>query len=103
MCAAAQLFGRQFGEPALDEVQPRARGRGEVQREARVREQPALDRRRLVRGAVVEHEVNVELGGNFGVDALQELLKLDRAMAAVQRSDDLAGAQVKGRVEARGA
>ena len=37
-----QLLGRQLGEPALDEVQPRARLVGrEVQDEARVRGQPA--------------------------------------------------------------
>jgi hypothetical protein len=45
--------------------------------------QPALDRGRLVRGAVVEHEVNVELGRHLAVEGLQELPKLDRAVAAV--------------------
>ena len=37
-------------------------GRGEVQLEARVREQPAFDQRRLVRGGVIEDEVHVEVG-----------------------------------------
>src|SRR4051812_19481839 len=38
--AAAQLLVSQLGKPALDEVQPRLTGRGEVQHEARVRGQP---------------------------------------------------------------
>ena len=37
-----QQFGGEFGEPALDEVQPRAAGGGEVQQEAGVREQPSF-------------------------------------------------------------
>jgi hypothetical protein len=77
--------------------------RGEVQYEARVRGQPALDRRRLVRAAVVQHEMHVELGGDLAVKGGQEPLELDRAVAAVQPADDLAGGQIEGGVEARGA
>jgi len=54
---------------------------GEVQDEARVREQPLADPRRLVRRAVVEHDVDVEVGRDLPVDRLQEALELDRAMA----------------------
>jgi hypothetical protein len=43
-----------------------------VQLKARVLQQPALDRRRLVRAQVVEHEVNVELLGHLMVDAVEE-------------------------------
>ena len=60
--AAPEQLGGELGEPALDEVQPRRAGGREVQEEARVCGQPALDRRRLVGDAVVEHEVDVELG-----------------------------------------
>ena len=48
--AAAQLARGQLGEPALDEVQPGGAGGGEVQREARMGEQPAPHRRGLVGG-----------------------------------------------------
>ena len=39
---SAAAFVRQLREPALNEVQPRARGRGEMQYEPRVGEQPAF-------------------------------------------------------------
>src|SRR3954465_8000696 len=74
-----EFFGRQLGEPALDEVQPRAAGRREVQDEAGMRGEPAPDRRGLVRAAVVEHEMDVEVGRDFAVERDQELLELDRA------------------------
>ena len=101
--AAAELLGGQLGEPALDEVQPGARGRGEVQHEPRVGGQPLVDRRRLVGRAVVEDDVDVEIGRDLAIEGLQELLELDRAVAAVQRADDLAGGDVQRGVEARGA
>ena len=41
--AAAQLLACQLGEPALDLVDPRGIGRGEVQVEARSLQEPALD------------------------------------------------------------
>jgi hypothetical protein len=47
--------------------------------------------------------VDVKVGGDFAVDGLQELLELDRAMAAVQPADDFAGGEVQCRVQARGA
>jgi hypothetical protein len=56
-----------------------------------------------VRRAVVEYEVNVELGGDVAVDGDQELLELDRAVARVQRADDLARGDVQRGVEAGGA
>ena len=62
-----------------------------------------LDRRRLVGGAVVEDQVHVEVVGDLAVDGLQELLELDRAVAAVQRADHLAGRDVQRGVEAGGA
>ena len=62
-----------------------------------------LDRWRLVGDAVVEDHVHVELGGDFAVEGLEELLELDRAVAGVQRADHLAGRDVQRGVEARGA
>ena len=56
-----------------------------MQEEAGVRGQPALDGRRLVGGAVVEHDVDGQLGRDLAVDRLQELLELDRAVTAMQR------------------
>ena len=48
--AAAQQLGGQLPEPALDEVDPAAGGRGEVQDEPRVLSEPSFDLRGLVGG-----------------------------------------------------
>jgi hypothetical protein len=42
VAAALDPFGREFGEPAFDEVEPGTVGRGEVEGEARVAQEPAL-------------------------------------------------------------
>jgi hypothetical protein len=70
--AALEQLGRQLGEPALDEVEPAARCRREVQLEAAMREQRSLDRRRLV---------DIQLGGNPAIDGLRKRLGLDRVVA----------------------
>jgi hypothetical protein len=59
--APEQLVG-ELGEPALDEVQPAAAGRGEVQVKARAGGQPALDLLRLVGRAVIEHDATIATG-----------------------------------------
>ena len=67
------LVGKQR-EPAFDLVQPGRAGRGEVQVIARVTGQPSADRRGLVGGIVVEHQVDVEIGGHRRFDRRQELV-----------------------------
>ncbi len=57
--------------------------------EAKVGQQPLPDRRRLVRLAVVEHEMHRQIGGDLAIDGLQKLLELDRAMTRVQLADGL--------------
>src|SRR5213083_590748 len=54
MHTSAQLLLGQRREPALDEIDPRGAGWREVQVEARMARQPAMDRRRLVGARVVE-------------------------------------------------
>jgi hypothetical protein len=53
-----------------------------------------------VRAAVVEHQMHGQIGRDLAVDGLQELLELDRAVAGMQRTDDLARREVQGSVEA---
>ena len=101
--AAARLAGGQLGEPALDEVQPGGAGGGEVQREARMGEQPAPHRRGLEGGVVVEDEVDLKVGRDLTLQRRQEALELDRAMAGVRRADHLAGGGVERREQAAGA
>jgi hypothetical protein len=54
-----------------------------------------------MRGGVIEHYVDREVGRDLAVDRGQELLELDRPVAAVQASDDLAGRDVSRGVVAR--
>src|ERR1035437_6646777 len=76
--AAANLLRREFGEEALDEVQPRRARWREVQVEARMSDEPILDRRGLVGRVVVEHEVHGERARHLVVNALEGILELDR-------------------------
>ena len=50
--------------------------------EARVSEQPAVNERRLMRGVVIQDKMHVEARWHFGINTIQKLAKLDRAMAA---------------------
>jgi len=49
--------------------------------------QPSSDRGGLVGGVVVEHDVNVEVWGDFGIDLGEELLELHRAVGEVDGRD----------------
>ena len=66
--AAAQLFVGQLSEPAFDQIQPRAGGRGEVQLEAGMLSQPPLDFGVVVGGVVVEDQVDLKAFGDFAID-----------------------------------
>jgi len=65
-----------------------------------MRGQPVLDLRRLVRRAVVEHDVHVEVPQNLLIDRLHEFLELDHAVTVMQRADDVSGREVERRVQA---
>ena len=67
--AAADRLVGELAEPALDEVEPRARGRGEVQVEARVLGKPGVDVGVLVGAVVVDDQVQLELAGELAVEA----------------------------------
>ncbi len=58
MSTAAQLLVRQVSEEALDLVDPGCADGREVQMEAWVPEQPALDKRGFVSSVIVEHEMD---------------------------------------------
>src|SRR5262245_26879566 len=55
--APTQLLLGERGEPAFHEVDPRGPRRSEMQVDARVARQPAMDRRSLVRTGVVENQM----------------------------------------------
>jgi hypothetical protein len=69
---------------------------GEVHMEARMGQQPPLDRRGLVGGGVVDDHVHVQLGRHRAVDRGQELAELTDPVTAVGLVHDLAGRRVQG-------
>src|SRR5271168_2424337 len=74
--AAPDSLGGDFGEPALDLVQPGGVGRYKMQMEARIALEPAHNRGGLVRGVVVQHQMHVLAGRNACVDGLEEMQEL---------------------------
>ena len=55
---AADSFAGDFGEPALDKVQPGTAGRGEVEMIPPVGGEPLLDLGMFMGAVVVQHEVD---------------------------------------------
>jgi len=83
--ATSDLLLGESREPALHLVDPGRVGGGEVQLEARMAQQPALDERCLVRGVVVQDEMHLEVSRHFGINAIQKLAEL-RSTIEVRRS-----------------
>ena len=73
--AAPQLLFGEGGEPTLDEIDPRRAGRREVQVEAGMPREPAMNRRCLVRAGVVKNEMHGEPRGHAAIDGREELAK----------------------------
>jgi hypothetical protein len=94
------LVGKQR-EPALHLVKPGSAGGREMQVIAGVSSEPGSDRRCLVGGVIVEHQVDVEIGWHGLFDRGQEPAEFDGAVALVATADDPAGGDVKNR-EQRG-
>ena len=93
----------QLGEEGLDRVQPRARGRGEVEGPARMPLQPGHDLRVLVGAVVVQDRVHQLAGRDRGLDRVQEADELlvpvplhapaqHRAVQHVERREQRGGA-----------
>src|SRR4051794_11006110 len=83
------LLGK-FGEEALNSVEPRARGRREVEGETRVPVEPLAYLRMLMGGVVVEDDVHELSGGHLCLDSIQEADELLVTMALHAAANDLA-------------
>ena len=103
MRGALELLGRERGEPALDEVHPRTVGRGEVEMEAAVPQQPAVHEWGLVGSEVVEDHVYVELGGHLSVHLVQEGNEVGAGVGLADVADHRARRHVEGGEEVTGA
>ena len=101
MRPAFDLSLAEQSEPTLDQIEPRAGSRSEVQMKARMACKPRLRGGRFVRTVVVHHQVDVELRRHALIDGSQELQELATAMTPMQFSDDLARGEVQRR-EQRG-
>ena len=78
--SALERFLREQPKEPLDQIQPRRVGGREVKVDARMAQQPAMHRRRAVRGEIVEHDVDVERGLDARFDLAQERDEVLRAM-----------------------
>jgi hypothetical protein len=79
--AAFETALGQDGEETLDGVEPGGRGRGEVERPARMARQPLAHSGMLVRSVVVEDRMDRLAGGDFSLDGVEEPDELLMAMA----------------------
>src|SRR5216683_2342864 len=66
--SATDPFARDLGEEALDEVQPRGPGRGEVEVKPRMLGDPRLHGRMLVGAVVVQDQMDVPPAGGLPID-----------------------------------
>src|SRR3972149_7389070 len=77
-------------EPDLHLVEPGGIGRGVVHMEAWAGGKPASDLRMLMRGIVVDDEMDIECWGHRDVDVAQELQELLVTMPSLALGEDLA-------------
>ena len=91
------------GEEAFDLVQPGGICGREVNVPTRTAGEPSLDLGMLVRGVVVDDEMDVELGRHIGLDVAQECEELLVTMAGFALGDDRAVEHVEGGEQGGGA
>ena len=92
--AVLQSSARELGEEALDSVESRTGSRGEVEGPARMPCEPAPDLGRLVRGDVVEDDVNDPARRDVALQRVQEPDELLMAVTRHVLPEDLAGQDV---------
>ena len=90
-------------EQTFDSIEPGCRGRSEVEDKARVASEPFQDFGMLVRGVVVDDDVDGQLRRHSGVDEVQEADELLMAMTLHALADDFAFEHVEGSEQGRGA
>src|SRR6476659_10803471 len=88
-------FVGQYPKPAFDQVEPRRRGRGEVEVEPGVFVQPLADVFVLVGGVVVQDQVDLQVRGHLPVDGLEEFQPFLMPVPRRALADDHAGQRVQ--------
>jgi hypothetical protein len=87
---ALQASLGELGEKALDGVEPGGRGRGVVEDEARMAPEPGTDLGMLVRGIVVQDDVDDLANRHLGLDGVEEADELLMPVPLHTAADDLA-------------
>jgi len=70
--------------------------------ESRPFRQPIADQLRFVRSVVVQNQVHIQFRRNVLLDGVEEVTKLDGAMATLRLSDQFAGLGIEGGKQAGG-
>src|ERR1700737_2360190 len=87
--SATNPFARDLGEEALDEVQPRGPGGGEVKVKSRMLGRPRLHGRMLVGAVVVQDQMDVPPAGGLPIDLVQEGEKFSVRVAGLPLLDHM--------------
>ena len=90
-------------EPDLHLVEPRSIRGGVVHVKSGTPGQPSLDPGMLVRGVVVDDEMNIEVHGDVGLDVAQELEELLVTMTGLALGHHFPGGDIQRREEGGGA
>src|SRR5204863_5458815 len=77
---AADALAGHLGEEVLDGVEPGGRGRGKVERPARMARPPGQHLGMFMGGIVVEHGVDHLAGGHLALDSIEEVDEFEVAV-----------------------
>src|SRR4030081_2068992 len=72
---APNPFAGDFTKPPFDQIKPGRTGRNEVQVKSLMSYNPLLDLRMLVRGIVIDDQMQVHAGGSISVHLAEKLQK----------------------------
>ena len=93
--APANALVGDLGKPALHQVEPGPVGGREVHMKAWSFGKPFPNDVGLVGSVIVQHDMDIEIRGNVGLDGVQKPAELLRTVTAMQLPDDTAGLQLQ--------
>ena len=88
--SSAKTLHAEVAEPTFDQIQPGARGRSKVEMTTGVSLDPGFHPGMFMRAIIIHDQMEIEFGGSFGIDFLQETEKLLMPMARHAISDHFA-------------
>lgn len=94
--ASAKALLAEFAKPALDQIQPGAGRRGEVQMKTRMPLEPGFHAGMFMRAIIIHDQMEVEFGRSFAIDFLKESDEFLVPMAGHAVTDHLAVKHAQG-------